>query len=96
MLKEFIRVQFIIGISCVLLKFTRDFKDIFLQHHFDFFKYEVFDRFFICTFFMLLMYNILLINCAIEKLIIYIFNQHNRNTKINFENHFFDNLGLYC
>jgi hypothetical protein len=88
MLKEFIRVQFIIGISCVLLKFTRDFKDIFLQHHFDFFKYEVFDRFFICTFFMLLMYNILLINCAIEKLIIYIFNQHNRNSKINFENHF--------
>jgi hypothetical protein len=88
MLKEFIRVQLIISISYVLLKFTRDFKDTFLQHNFYIFKYEVFDRFIISTFFILLMYNILLINCAIEKLIEYIFNYHNRGDKFNFKNYF--------
>jgi hypothetical protein len=88
MLIEFIRIQFIISISYVLIKFTRDFKDTFLQHHFDFFKYEVFDRFFICTFFTLVMYNIFLIYCVIKACIGYIFNQNNQGDKINFENHF--------
>lgn len=88
MLKEFIRVQFIIGISYVLLKFTRDFKDVYLKNHFNFFEYEAFDRFFICMFFMLVMYNILLIYCAIKALLGYNFNQYNRRDKINFENHF--------
>jgi hypothetical protein len=92
MLKEFIRVHFIVSISYVLLKFTREFKEIYLKNQFNFFKYDFLDRIFICMFFILFIYNILLIYCAAKVLIKFIrsviFNKNNQAIKINLENHF--------
>jgi len=89
MLIEILRVQFIISISYVLLRFTRDFKDTFLKNQFYFFKYDILDRLFICMFFILTTYNILLIYCTAKALFRLLTNKKkNESIKINFDNHF--------
>ena len=89
MLIEFVRAQFIISLSYVLLKFTRDFKDTYIKHQFNFFKYDIIDKFFICMFFILTTYNFLLIYCVIKALFRLLSNKkYNSNKQINFDNHF--------
>ena len=88
MLIEFVRVQFIISISYVLLKFTRDFKEVYLKNQFNFFKYDILDRAFICMFFILTTYNIILIYCTVKALYRFLSKKQNQVIKINFDNHF--------